>query len=176
MNGVRRWLWLLPLGALAACATVSTNMPGPVLSGRIAVSVEAENGRPAQQVSASFDLRGDAERGELQLSGPLGTSLAAARWAPGQAEWVTADGTQVFPDLESLATHAFGQPLPLQALPHWLRGKPHPGSAHADLTELRGFEQWGWVIDLSRFADGFLQARRASPPVVSVRVRLDTGL
>jgi hypothetical protein len=37
-----------------------------------------------------------------------------------------------------------------------------------------GFEQLGWAVDVSRLAAGSVEARRATPPVVTVRARLDS--
>ena len=62
----------------------------------------------------------------------------------------------------------------MAALFDWLRGRPWPDAA----SQLRGdgvpgFEQLGWQIDLARWAEGRVEARRVAPPVVTVRVRLD---
>ena len=83
---VRRGLAALAAGALAGCSTL-TPAPGAVddtLSGRLSVQVAAHGDAPARNVSAAFDLRGGAERGELQLTSPLGTVMAQARWSPSE--------------------------------------------------------------------------------------------
>jgi outer membrane lipoprotein LolB len=162
---------------LAGCATPP---PGPpdagVLSGRLSLQVDADGSRPAQSLSASFDLRGSAERGELRLSTPLGMTLAAASWSPGQAQLETPQGgKQEFADLDALSRQAFGETLPLRALPDWLRGRPWPDAASPalPLAPGPGFEQLGWRIDLARFAERQLQALRAGPPAVRLRAQLD---
>lgn len=167
---------LLAALALAGCASVTLPPAGSV-SGRLALSVEAQPDRPAQSLSAAFELRGDAERGELLLSTPLGTTLAEATWAPGQARLITPQSDARFDDLDALARQVFGEALPLRALPDWLRGRPWSGAAEAarPLQPGPGFEQLGWTIDLGRFGGGLLQAKRDAPPAVRLRAQLDSA-
>jgi outer membrane lipoprotein LolB len=173
---VRHAAWLLASLSLAGCALVPPAAVGPQsLSGRLALQVDAMPDRPAQSISASFDLRGSAEQGELRLSSPLGTTLAAAFWAPGVARLVTPQGERNFADLDALSRDAFGESLPLRALPDWLQGRPWPGAAEParPLQPGPGFVQLGWTIDLARFDSGQLQASRAGPPAVRLRAQLD---
>jgi outer membrane lipoprotein LolB len=173
---VRRSAWLLAALALAGCAAVPPAPPGTqTLSGRLALQVEAQPDRPAQSISASFDLRGSAEQGELRLSTPLGTTLAAAFWGPGEARLVTPQGEQRFDSLDALSRDVFGESLPLRALPDWLRGQPWPGAPDParPLQPGPGFVQMGWTIDLARFDAGQLLAWRAGPPGVRLRAQLD---
>ena len=168
--------WLLATLALAGCAAVPPAPPGTqLLSGRLTLQVDAQPDRPAQSISASFDLRGNAEQGDLRLSTPLGTTLAAAFWGPGEARLVTPQGEQRFDDLDALSRDVFGESLPLRALPDWLRGRPWPGAAEPakPLQPGPGFLQLGWSIDLTRFDSGQLQASRASPPAVRLRAQMD---
>jgi hypothetical protein len=82
---VFRGATLLAVLTLAGCATPPAAMPDAnALSGRLSLQVDAQQDRPAQSVSAAFDMRGGADRGELRLSTPLGTTLAAAFWGPGE--------------------------------------------------------------------------------------------
>jgi outer membrane lipoprotein LolB len=167
---------LLAAALLAACATPRMPaQPGdtPWTSGRISVRVEASAERAAQGVSAAFELRGDGDSGELRLVSPLGSRLAAARWAPGVAVLDTPQGEQRYATLDALSRQALGEALPLAALPDWLIGRPWPGAAHA-MTE-GGFEQLGWQVQLTSRAQGLIEARRAAPPGVTVRVRLDNA-
>jgi outer membrane lipoprotein LolB len=162
---------LLAVALLSACATRPPEPQAGWTSGRLALRVDADDQRPAQSLSAHFELRGDERSGELRLSTSLGTRLAEAQWAPGLALLTSSRGEQRYDDLESLATEALGEALPLQALPDWLAGRPWRG-APALATE-PGFEQLGWALDLREHAEGRLSARRAAPPAVLLRLRLD---
>ncbi len=165
-----------PLGAamlvllLAGCASRPA-APPPDLAGRLAIKVDGQSDR---NLSASFELGGTAREGRLQLGGPLGTTAAQAGWAPGEA-WIVAEGKRTdYPDLDSLATATLGEAIPIAALFDWLRGKPWDGAPSIPRVDGRpGFEQLDWRIDLSRFAEGWLEAVREAPPMVSVRARLD---
>jgi outer membrane lipoprotein LolB len=164
------------LGALALVGCAAMPAPGPeTISGRLALQVDASPDRPAQSLSGGFDLRGNADRGELRLSTPLGTTLAAAFWGPGEARLVTPQGERRFDDLEALSRDAFGESLPLRALPDWLSGRPWPGAAEPakPLQPGPGFVQLGWTIDLARFSTGQLLAWRAGPPAVRLRAQMD---
>jgi len=165
---------LLAALALAGCAIPPAAPPG-ALSGRLSLQVDAHDTRSAENISAGFELSGDAEHGELRLTSPLGTTLAAARWDAGEARLVTPQGEQRFADLDALSVAAFGETLPLRALPDWLRGRPWPGAAErpSAVPGAPGFEQLGWTIDLARFGAGQLLASRAKPQGVRLRAVLD---
>lgn len=157
---------------LAACATPTLRPAdaAPPLEGRLAIRVD---GQPERDLSASFELAGNAERGTLLLSGPLGAAAARASWAPGGATLRTGDGEQAFATLDALAERALGETFPIAALFDWLRGRPWPGAAaQARDDGAAGFMQLGWQVSLARLADGWVEARRAGPPGISVRVRL----
>jgi outer membrane lipoprotein LolB len=156
--------------ALAGCASV----PPPVrpdLSGRLSVRVEATATTPSRSFASDFDLHGDASRGTLRLTGPLGATLAEVRWQPGQAELTDNQGTRRFDTLDAMAQALFGEPLPLAALIDWLRGRPWPGASSTRRDD--GFDQLGWRVGLTGFGDGIVSATRERTPAVSVRARLD---
>ena len=162
---------MLPV-LLAACATPpAPEAAMPWTSGRLALRVDASAERPAHSLNADFDLRGDAERGELRLSGALGGRLATTRWNAGEAVLDTGQGERRYADLESLSRDALGEVLPLRALPDWLAGRPWPGAAHQ--AQADGFTQLGWAVSLAGFAEGRIDAVREAPPRVTVRVRLE---
>jgi len=157
----RHWLALAAL-ALAGCAT---RAPGPVdgagayWSGRLLLRILDT---PPTPFSAGFELQGSAEAGRLRLAGPLGQTLAEARWQPGGAELRRSDrsATEQYPDLDTLTRSLTGAVLPVAALFQWLAGQPTP--------------QPGWSVDLSGLADGRLEARRLEPaPGAELRLRLD---
>ncbi|MCP5289586.1 MAG: outer membrane lipoprotein LolB [Burkholderiaceae bacterium] len=157
---------------LAGCASVAPDAPAAI-AGRLTLQVAAHQGEPARGFNASFDLVGDGRAGELRLSTPLGPQIARARWAPGEATIETADGVSRHADLDTLARHAFGEPVPLQALPDWLRGRPWPGAPNRARDDGEaGFEQLGWTIGLARQAEGFVVAARRAAPAATLRVRL----
>jgi outer membrane lipoprotein LolB len=165
---------LLAATLLTACATVRPpEQPGaaPWISGRISVRIEASAERAAQGVSAAFELRGDGDSGELRLTSPLGVQLAQARWAPGVALLDTPQGEQRYATLDDLSQQALGDVLPLAALPAWLSGRPWSGASHVIAES--GFEQLGWQVLLTGRTSGLIEARRAAPPQVTIRVRLD---
>lgn len=165
----RRWAGALAVALAGGCATPPAEPP---LSGRLSLQVAATAGEPARGFNAAFDLRGTAEAGEMRLSTPLGPQIAAARWAPGEVRLQTNEGERRYASLDDLARDALGEPVPLQALPHWLRGQPWPGAPV--VSQADGFEQLGWALDLSRRAEGFIVAVRTRPPAVTMRIRLET--
>lgn len=168
----RRALLLAGIAAgLVACATPPVPELGAVTSGRLLLRVAAVAGRDAQNVSAAFELQGNASWGELRLISPLGTQMAAARWAPGDVSLRTSEGTQTFATLDELSRQALGEALPLAALPDWLAGRPWPLAPHQ--MQPQGFEQAGWQVVLSRQSEGWIEARRTVVPEVLLRVRLD---
>lgn len=163
-------------GALAGCANLVPPSSAPVaLAGRIAVSVEAWGAAPARSVNASFELRGGARDGALDLSTPLGSLVAQARWSPAGVTLTTPQGTASMPDLDTLAEQSLGERVPVAALFDWLSGRPWPGAPSTPMAPpARGFEQLGWRVDLAQFDTALVTARRDAPPVVTVRARLDT--
>ena len=162
-------------GACAVVPSASDVSSVDALSGRLAVRVDGADGASARSVSAAFDLRGDSGAGLLNLSTPLGIVLAQARWAPGSVVLTTPLGETRFADLDSLTREVLGESLPVAALFDWLRGRPWPGapSAVSVNTAKPGFEQLGWVVDLTRFDEAWIAAWRERAPVVSVRARMD---
>ena len=140
-------------------------------TGRLSVRVDAQADTPARSLSAGFELRGDGQQGELRLSTPLGTLLAAARWSPGEALLTTPGSQTRFADLDALSREALGEALPLQALPDWLAGRPWPGAASR--ASSAGFDQLGWQINLAAFPEGQIDAVRDAAPRVTLRARLE---
>lgn len=159
---------------LSACATTPapTAAGAPAwITGRLMVRVEATTTQAAQAANAAFELRGDAEGGELNLNSPLGLRMLSARWSPSGALLSTPEGERSFADLAELSRQALGESLPLAALPDWLAGRPWPQAPHQ--LAATGFEQLGWHVDLQRLAEGWVEARRHAPPAATLRARID---
>ena len=162
--------------ALAGCASAPKPAPGDVLTGRLVLNVQPTDSTPMRNVNAGFELSGNAERGELRLTNPLGNLVGVATWSPGIAKLATPDGeTTSHVDLAALSREALGERIPLQAMPDWLRGRPWAGAPSVPLVPPLGpgFEQLGWRVDLTSWNQRLLVATRASAPAVTVRAVLN---
>lgn len=166
------------LVSLSACSSLAPPGQRPLetaVSGRLAVRVDpVEPGGTARSSSGSFELLGTPAAGELRLSTPLGTTVAVARWRPGEVS-LQADGqTRSYDDLERLTRDMIGESLPVEALFDWLRGRPWPGSASEPLPDGdAGFVQLGWRVSLMQAREGLIVATRSAPPAVTVRAKVD---
>lgn len=142
---------------LAGCASPKSLPSGAgadVWSGRLALTIHSE---PPQHVSAGFDLRGSPQAGELQLSSPLGNSLATLRWDPRSAELIQGNTVTARDNLEALTDDIGAPGLPITALFSWLRGDAAEAS--------------GWTADLTRQPEGRIVARRHHPlPLADLRI------
>lgn len=155
--------FLLATAALmAGCANAPRKGPPEDLqrsswSGRLGLTVASE---PPQSFSAGFSLSGDEQAGELSLTSPVGSTLAAMQWTPGTAVLRQGEKEQRYDSLDDLVAHATGTPIPVRALFSWLRGRPQAVE--------------GWHADLSGLDNGRLFAQRRQPlPTVDLRLVLD---
>jgi outer membrane lipoprotein LolB len=158
---------------LAGCASLQTPHAdgAQVLTGRLSVRVESD---PVRALSAAFELSGNAREGAMALTSPLGNTLAQARWKPNDVVLETPGAKASYPDLDTLAERALGERVPLAALFDWLRGRPWPGARSEALANGEaGFAQLGWRVGLTRYSEGWVEARRDAPPAVTMRARLD---
>lgn len=115
---------------------------------------------PPRSFFAAFELKGNASDGELTLTSPLGSVLAAMRWAPGEASLRIGQETHMFDSMESLTGHVTGASLPVRALFDWLVGVNTSGT--------------GWRADLSLLDQGRLVATRTEPaPAAELKLILD---
>ena len=172
---VARAVSALVVASLAGCATPpgSAGAPPDGLSGRLSVRIAGQDDR---SIAAGFELRGSPREGQLLLSGPLGTTAARARWSPGQAVLESGGQASHHADLDALAAAALGEAIPIAALFDWLRGRAWAGAPATPRTDgIAGFEQLGWQVSLARWSDGWIEAVRAAPPVITVRARLESG-
>lgn len=173
----RAAIGLLATALLAGCASVGQRAPASVetISGKLSVRVDATADAPARSESGNFELKGTPDDGQLNLSTPLGTVMAQARWSGRRAWLATPQGETAYPDLDTLAEDMLGERLPVAALFDWLRGRPWRGAPSQPHPENagRGFQQLGWTVDLTRFDEGWVAARRAQAPAVLVRARID---
>lgn len=162
-HGLQRRAWLsvcgLGLLALTGCATPR---PKPTdtesfWSGRLALQLQST---PPQNWSASFELQGSAEQGQMTLLSPIGTTLARLSWTPQAALLEQGQDKTESSSLQSLSQRLTGTDLPIAALFEWLAGKATDAP--------------GWQVDLSAHPEGRLSARRSTPaPEAVLRIVLD---
>ncbi len=145
---------------IASCAATTgtkSTIDASTWSGRISLQTDSD---PPQAFFASFELTGQPSRGELSLLSPIGNVLGVVRWSPDGATLQAANEVKRYDSVEALLEHVTGAALPLNALFDWLSGK------NASLN--------GWTADLSRYAEGRIEATRSNPaPMARLRVVLD---
>jgi outer membrane lipoprotein LolB len=125
--------------------------------GRLVVRVESAQ---PQSLTASFELSGDTQAGELILYTPLGTTAATLSWSPQNAVLRANGDVRHFQSLGDLISHAVGTDIPVSALFAWLAGD----NRSAD----------GWLADLSQHSQGRITARRNAPaPAAELRLVLE---
>lgn len=159
-----RWVgWLGLLALLGGCAQTPVAHTAQELlqrnqwTGRMALQVE---GQPSRSFIAAFELQGNASTGTLELTGPLGSTLAQLRWTPQQAELDTGHHTEQADSVDALLERGTGAAIPVVALFDWLAGQP---------TTLEG-----WSTDLSAIAQGRLSATRHHPePSTTLRITFE---
>ncbi|MFT4192570.1 MAG: outer membrane lipoprotein LolB [Comamonas sp.] len=146
---------------LAACATPTRTLPPSTdryWMGRLSLQTREE--RP-QGFSASFELSGQPQRGELVLTSPIGNRIAEVQWTRQQAILRQGSRSQTYASLDELIEQLTGTAIPVAALFDWLAGTP---------TAVPG-----WNVDLSRQPDGRLLATRLWPaPATELRVVLQS--
>lgn len=131
--------------------------------GRLATQVEANPNDPQSQpqsFSASFELTGSPDVGELTFFTPLGSTAAAIRWTPRFAILEAPGDTRNFAGLSLLIQTLLGTDVPVIALFAWLDG--------------RDMQADGWEVDLAQFAQGKITAQRRLPlPQAQLRLILE---
>lgn len=125
--------------------------------GRMALQIE---GQPSRSFIAAFELQGNAHTGTLELTGPLGNTLAQLRWTPEHTEFNTGNRTEQADSVDALLERSTGAAIPVAALFDWLSGQP---------TAMDG-----WTTDLSAISQGRLSATRFSPePSITLRITFE---
>lgn len=138
-------------------ATGSSDALVPQWAGRLSVKVYSD---PVQTLSAQFTLQGSVEKGSLELTSALGTTIAHIRWSPQEAVLQVATEIQNFDSVNALTRHLTGTELPVLNLFAWLAGTA---------TEIPG-----WNVDLQSIGAGRLAAHRFAPaPAADLKIVLD---
>lgn len=160
-----------PASAIAARASFE-------LTGRLS----ARHGGDA--VAANFHWTHERERDELDLSSPLGQTIARLSGDASGVRLQTSDGRiQTASDWSSLTTRALGWPLPVEGLSFWIQGSPRNGAPAAVEAGKDGMpvviRQDGWSIVYQAFergSDGAPRPQRLTLdyPEVELRIAVDS--
>ena len=126
-------------------------------SGRISLQIQSE---PPQAFFAGFELKGNAQRGKLSLTSPIGNVLGIMRWSPDEVVLESGNEVKRFTSVDALLVQTTGAAIPVAALFDWLKGVN---------TRLNG-----WSADLSGVGLGRIVATRDEPtPQTRLRIVLD---
>ena len=150
---IARALRALPLTLLlAACASVqlAPRDPEPFdLIGRVLATYSGG------AVTANVRWEHSAARDEIWLMTPTGQTLAYIVETPDGVTLTRADQqTHRAQSVEALTRQVLGWPLPLSQLQYWIRGRPAPGAAPAEIERdaskrLTAFTQNDWRVALT---------------------------
>ncbi|MDQ3215529.1 MAG: outer membrane lipoprotein LolB [Pseudomonadota bacterium] len=160
-------------------------MPPPdrAYTGRFSATTSLGEQRQSAAGRFSLEVRGATQR--LELSSPLGTTVARIDIEPGSAR---ATGMQMQemrgPDADALIEQLLGWPLPVSGLIDWIEGRPVPHRAariDREAGRVAHIEQDGWSIQLPEYFDAPPRPRRlvleraalAAAPAVTLRLVLD---
>ena len=137
--------------------------PRDSYAGRLSLVIEPAAGSSEQQqsFSGSFELRGNAQIGELDLLTPLGQIVMQLRWRPDIAVILRGTQRQIFANADDLIQRATGASLSLSQLFAWLEGRA--GAAQSG----------DWQVDLANHANGRIIARRSSPTPAVMRIAVE---
>lgn len=146
--------------AIAACALAGcASLPPPVAQEAPVAAADAPfvvGGRISARrgdsgVAGTFSWRHDPGHDAIELSTPLGQTLARLDGGPGEAHVQLQDGrTESAPTWRALTERAFGVTIPVDGLASWIRARPRPDApfiverdAAGRVSQLR---QDGWDI------------------------------
>jgi outer membrane lipoprotein LolB len=106
--------WLLLAGCANPPRVIQTpGQPVTQWNGRLALRIDAD---PVQSFSAGFELKGNAQAGELSLYSPLGATVAKMAWAPGDARLRWDGKERSFDSMDALTLQAIGTELQVASL------------------------------------------------------------
>ncbi|MFM8691664.1 MAG: lipoprotein insertase outer membrane protein LolB [Limnohabitans sp.] len=99
--------------------------------------------------TASFELTGSPESGELNVLSPFGHHLARLQWSRQRAQLQRGKDLLTRPSLDALVYELTGTELPLPALFQWLAGQPADapvGKSTWPNTPKAGFLHSAWRL------------------------------
>jgi len=173
--------------ALGACAPLALERPAPSaafppatafdVSGRLSV----RHGSDA--LAASFGWQHARQRDELELTSPLGQTLAVLSGDSEQVQLRASDGRVLTAaDWTALTERGLGWPLPVEGLASWIQGASRPGTTFSVETGADGrpalLRQDGWTIVYQDYMQTDAHTWRPSRltlsyPDVELRIAID---
>jgi outer membrane lipoprotein LolB len=170
---------------LCSCAPALVERPAPAsalaaqaatfeLTGRLS----ARRGNDA--LSANFRWTHERQRDELDLSSPLGQTIARLSSDASGVRLQTPDGrVETAGDWAALTTRALGWPLPVEGLASWIQGVPRDGVPAAVERASDGMpaalRQEGWSVVYQAFergSDGLSRPKRLTLDFAEVELRI----
>ena len=148
-------------------------------SGRISLVTEPDvnaSNAASTTFSGSFELRGNAQFGELDLLTPLGQVAAQMRWQPAGASLRSGGETRYFSSASAMLEQATGAALSPDMLMAWLQGDQAANAVASASDPATGTVSSAalWQVDLSRHSEGRIIAKRLHPaPVATLRIILE---
>lgn len=148
---------------VAGCAT-PTPPPSPpsphsartpnFWSGRFAVTWSEGGYQPREERSSGrFTLLADGEGRALELSSPLGQTMAQVTLESGKATLVASDGRRYRAEsAEALTERVFGWRVPIGNLPRWLAGRIAQPTRNEGGRVVAGIDT-GWSVRFDAFDD-----------------------
>jgi outer membrane lipoprotein LolB len=144
--------------------------PRSFFAGRISLVIDAAPNAEsnaanaaAQSFSGSFEWRGNAQTGQLDLLSPLGGIVAQMQWSPSSAQLSSGGVQRSFPTAASMIEQTTGVQITPEQLLHWLQGRDTPRTNTAT----------DWQLDLSRYSQGRISAQRQQPTPAQLRIILE---
>jgi len=178
-------------GAVLLCscapALVDRSAPASPLAAQAAAfeltgRLSARRGNDA--LSANFRWTHEQQRDELDLSSPLGQTIARLSSDASGVRLQTPDGrVETAGDWAALTTRALGWPLPVEGLASWIQGVPRAGVPAAVERASDGMpaalRQDGWSVVYQAFergSDGLSRPKRLTLdfPEVELRIAVDS--
>ena len=169
---------------LAACATAppasSERLTLPAADAPFSIGGRISARRADAGVAGSFNWVHDATHDAIDLTTPLGQTLAKLEGGPAGVEVRLPDGrTQSAPTWRELTERAFGVTIPVDGLSAWVRGIPRATEPFAIERDAQGraslLRQQGWEIVYAYADDAATRPFRASltyPGADAIEVRV----
>lgn len=184
----RNLLALLALAWVAGCASLhepqSGNAPAQPLPDHYAVSgrISAHYGEHA--FSGGFSWQHNPTNDAIELTTPLGQTVARLSGTPTEVTYVGSDGrVENASSWTALTERALGWALPVEGLSSWIQGAPRPDATFEaerdDAGRIDVLRQSGWQVVYQKRASAATDALerpvivRLAYPEIDLRIAVD---